>query len=98
MLSIRNMGHLSSKPIRMTILTDSQTTIDLLRSVRPIIDRMNQHLLDDVRKCIDQFPWTFSPDFKLILGNVLVTYVDIAVMFVSGSSVKSEMLTLGFLT
>ena len=36
------LGHLSSKPIQMTLLTDSQTTIDSLQSVWPIIDRMNQ--------------------------------------------------------
>ena len=35
-------------------MTDSQTTIDSLRSVRPIIDKMNQHLLDNVKKCVDQ--------------------------------------------
>ena len=46
--------HFSTKPIRLTLLTDSQTTIDLLRSVRPIIDKMNQHLLDNVKKCVDQ--------------------------------------------
>ena len=38
----------------MTLLTDSQTTIDLLWSVRPIIDGMHQHLLDNVRKCVEQ--------------------------------------------
>ena len=38
----------------MTLLTDSQTNIDLLRSVRPIIYRMNQHLLDNIRECVDQ--------------------------------------------
>ena len=42
------------KPITLTLLTDSQTTIDSLRSVRPILDRMNQHLLDNVKKCVDQ--------------------------------------------
>jgi len=47
-------GHFSSKPITLTLLTDSQTTIDSLRSVRPIVDRMNQHLLDNVKKCVDQ--------------------------------------------
>ena len=36
--------HFSTKPIRLTLMTDSQTTIDSLRSVRPIMDRMNQHL------------------------------------------------------
>ena len=35
-------------------MTDSQTTIDSLRSVRPIIDKRNQHLLDNVKKCLDQ--------------------------------------------
>ena len=35
-------------------MTDSQTTLDSLRSVRPIIDKMNQHLLDNVKKCVDQ--------------------------------------------
>ena len=29
-------------------------TINSLRSVRPISDRMNQHLLDNVKKCVDQ--------------------------------------------
>ena len=48
------LGHLSSKPIQMASLTDSQTTINSLLSVRPIIDRMNQHLHDNVRKCIEQ--------------------------------------------
>ena len=38
----------------MASLTDSQTTINSLLSVRPIIDRMNQHLHDNVRKCIEQ--------------------------------------------
>ena len=47
-------GHFSTKPITLTLLTDSQTTIDSLRSVRPIVDRMNQHLLDNVKKCVDQ--------------------------------------------
>ena len=47
-------GHFSTKPITLTLLTDSQTTIDSLRSVRPILDRMNQHLLDNVKKCVDQ--------------------------------------------
>ena len=42
------------KPIRLTLMTDSQTTLDSLRSVRPIIDKMNQHLLDNVKKCVDQ--------------------------------------------
>ena len=46
--------HFSVKPITLTLLTDSQTTIDSLRSVRPIMDRMNQHLLDNVKKCVDQ--------------------------------------------
>ena len=36
------------------LLTVSQTTIDSLRSIRPIIDKMNQHLLDNVKKCVDQ--------------------------------------------
>ena len=35
-------------------MTGSQTTIDSLRSVRHIIDRMNQHLLDNVKKSVDQ--------------------------------------------
>ena len=35
-------------------MIDSQTTIDSLRSVRPIIDKVNQHLLDNVKKCVDQ--------------------------------------------
>ena len=35
-------------------MTDSQTTIDSLRSVWPISDRMNQHLLDNVKKCVDR--------------------------------------------
>ena len=43
-----------AKSITLTLLTDSQTTIDSLRSVRPIVDRMNQHLLDNVKKCVDQ--------------------------------------------
>ena len=43
--------HFSTKPITLTLLTDSQTTIDSLRSVRTILDRMNQHLLDNVKKC-----------------------------------------------
>ena len=47
-------GHFYTKPITLTLLTDSQTTIDSLRSVRPILDRMNQHLLDNVKKCVDQ--------------------------------------------
>ena len=47
-------GHFSTKPITLTLLTDSQTTIDFLRSVRPIVDRINQHLLDNVKKCVDQ--------------------------------------------
>ena len=47
-------GHFSTKPITLTLLTHSQTTIDLLRSVRPILDRMNLHLLDNVKKCVDQ--------------------------------------------
>ena len=47
-------GHFSTKPITLTLLTDSQTTIDSLRSVRPILDRMIQHLLDNVKKCVDQ--------------------------------------------
>ena len=38
----------------MNLLTDSQTTWDSLWSVRPIIGTMNQHLLDNVRKCADQ--------------------------------------------
>ena len=42
-------GHFSAKPITLTLLTDSQTTIDSLRSVRPILDRMNQHLLDNAK-------------------------------------------------
>ena len=42
------------KPIRLTLMTDSQTTLDSLRSVRPIIDKMNQHLLDNVKECVDQ--------------------------------------------
>ena len=33
---------------------DSQTSIDSLRSVRTIIDRMYQNLLDNVKKCVDQ--------------------------------------------
>ena len=45
--------HFSTKPIT-SLLTDSQMTIDSLRSVRPISDRMNQHLLDNVKKCVDQ--------------------------------------------
>ena len=45
--------HFSVKPIRLMLMTDSQT-IDSLRSVRPIIDKMNQHLLDNVKKCVDQ--------------------------------------------
>ena len=53
-LLAETLGHLSSKPIQMTLLTDSQMTIDSLRSVRTIINRMNQHLLDNVRKCVDQ--------------------------------------------
>ena len=47
-------GHFSTKPITLTLLTDSRKTIDSLRSVRPISDRMNQHLLDNVKKCVDQ--------------------------------------------
>ena len=46
--------HFSAKPIRLTLMTDSQTTIDPLKSVSPIIDKMNQHLLDNVKKCDDQ--------------------------------------------
>ena len=46
--------HFLVKTITLTLLTDSQTTIDSLRSVQPIIDRMNQHLLDNVKKCVDQ--------------------------------------------
>ena len=41
--------HFSAKPIRLTLMTDSQTTMDSLRSVKPIIDRMNQHLLDNFK-------------------------------------------------
>ena len=47
-------GHFLTKPITLTLLTDSQTTIDSLRSVWPILDRMNQHLLDNVKKCVNQ--------------------------------------------
>ena len=36
------------------LMTDSQTSIDSLRSVWPIIDKMNQHLLDNVKKWVDQ--------------------------------------------
>ena len=46
--------HLSTKPVRLTLMTESQTTIDLVRSVWHIIDRMNQHLLDNVKKSVDQ--------------------------------------------
>ena len=46
--------HLSAKPVRLTLMRDSQTTIDSLRSVRPIIYRMHQHLLDNVKKSVDQ--------------------------------------------
>ena len=46
--------HFSTKPITLALLTDSQTTIDTLRSVRSISDRMNQHLLDNVKKYVDQ--------------------------------------------
>ena len=46
--------HFSTKPITLTLLTDTQTTIDSLRSVQPILDRMNQHLLDNVKKSVDQ--------------------------------------------
>ena len=35
-------------------MAGSQTTIDSLRSVRHIIDRMNQHLLDNVKKSVGQ--------------------------------------------
>ena len=42
------------KPISLTLLADSQTTIDSLWNHRPIIDKMNQHLLDNVKKCVDQ--------------------------------------------
>ena len=42
MCYLAKMGkHLSRKPVRLTLMTDSQTTIDSLRSVWPIIDRMN---------------------------------------------------------
>ena len=44
-------GHFSTKPITLTLLTDSWTTIDSLRSV---LDRMNQHLLDNVKKSVEQ--------------------------------------------
>ena len=44
-------GHFSTKRITLTLLT---TTIVSLRSVRPILDGMNQHLLDNVKKCMDQ--------------------------------------------
>ena len=47
-------GNFSTKPITLSLLTDSQTTIDSLRSVRPISDRINQHLLDNFNKCVDQ--------------------------------------------
>ena len=47
-------GHFSTKPITLTLLTDSQTTIDSLRSVWPILDRMNEHLLDNIKECVDQ--------------------------------------------
>ena len=40
--------HDLAKLISLTLLTDSQTTI-----VRPIIDKMNQHLLDNFKKCVD---------------------------------------------
>ena len=49
--SVKSAEHFSSKPITLTLLTDSQTTIDSLRSVRPILDRMNQH---NVKKCVNQ--------------------------------------------
>ena len=42
------------KPVRLTLMTGSRTTIDSLRSVWPIIDRMNQHLLDNVKKSVGQ--------------------------------------------
>ena len=47
-------GHFSTKPITLTLLTDSQTTIDSLRAVGLISDRINQLLLDNVKKCVDQ--------------------------------------------
>ena len=47
-------GHFLTKSITLTLLTDSRTTIDSLRSVRPILDRMNQHLLDNIKKCVEQ--------------------------------------------
>ena len=34
-------------------MTDSQTAIDSLRSVGQIIDKMNQHLLDNIKKCVE---------------------------------------------
>ena len=46
--------HLSTKPVRLTLMTNSQTTIDSLRSVQPIIDRMNHYLLDNVKKSVDR--------------------------------------------
>ena len=46
--------HFSVKPITLTLMTESQTTIDSLRSVLPSIDKMIHHLLDNVKKCVDQ--------------------------------------------
>ena len=46
--------HLSTKPARLILMTDSQITIDSLRSVQPILDKINQHLLDNVKQSIDQ--------------------------------------------
>ena len=48
--------HFSVKLIRLALMTDSQTTMtqQTMTHVRPIIDKMNQRLLDNIKKCVDQ--------------------------------------------
>ena len=63
-------------------------TIDSLSSVRPILDRMNQHLLDNVKKCVDQVGITVrfvdtghnldDPMMKKIMDHDIMTNVTAA--------------------